>query len=258
MNKVRLCHIQVHNVNMPEAVGAVEEMLAGDGGRYVVPVNVDVLVRSEKNPVLLRAIEGAHLVLADGMPLVWMSRLFKTPVKERVSGSDLVPALCRVAAEKGYTVFFLGGREGVAKQAAENLARQLPGIRVVGVHAPSFGFMEDPAEIAEVNQMISRAAPDLLIVCLGCPKQERFILENRRRYRAGVSICAGATVDFLAGSAKRAPEWMRRAGLEWFHRFLRDPARMFRRYFIDDLRVLRLILLHGKEGRRRAARRDES
>jgi len=181
------------------------------------------------------------MVLVDGKPLIWISKLYKTPVLEKVSGSDLVPQLCKIAAKKGYTIFILGGAKGVAEKAKINLEKQFSNIKVVGTYSPPYNFENSKEELNKINFEITNAHPEIVIVCFGCPKQEKFIYENYREYDAIVSICAGATVDFLAGNIKRAPKWMSNCGLEWFYRFLKEPKRLFRRYFINDVKILQLI-----------------
>ena len=146
-----------------------------------------------------------------------------------------------MAAQMGYSIFIIGGAEGIADRAKENLERDLPGIRIAGTYAPPYGFEKDEAELCRINEMISDVHPDIVIACFGCPKQEKWIYENYQKYDGIVSICAGATVDFLAGNVKRAPRWMSEHGLEWFYRFLQEPKRMFKRYFIDDVKILGLI-----------------
>lgn len=188
------------------------------------------------------------MVLVDGKPLVWISKLHGKPLKAKISGSDLVPLLCEVAAEKGYKIFIIGGKDGIAEQAKEKLENRLPKIKIVGTYAPPFGFEKNESELDKINQMISEAHPDLLIACFGCPKQEKWIYENIEKYNAKVSVCAGATVDFLAGNVKRAPRWMSDHGLEWFYRFTQEPKRMFKRYFVDDTKIVKLIFKYAKKG----------
>ena len=158
----------------------------------------------------------------------------------------MVPRLCEVAAQKGYKAFIIGGKDGIADKAKQRLIEKHPEITIVGTYAPPLGFEKDQTELDKINQMISEAHPDLLIACFGCPKQEKWIYENIAKYEAKVSICAGATVDFLAGNVKRAPQWMSEHGLEWFYRFLQEPTRLFKRYFIDDVKILRLIWKYRK------------
>lgn len=242
MEKQPLLNTYVSNVTMEETVEAIEAMIASGKKSYVVAINVDVVMKIENDPYLKEITDKADMVLVDGTPLVWIAKAHKKPVKEKVSGSDLVPQLCKTAAEKGYTVFILGGKDGVAQQAKANLEKKYPGIRIVGTYAPPVGFEKNAEELAKTNAAITGASPDLLITCFGCPKQEKFIYENMENYDARVSVCAGATVDFLAGNVKRAPKWMSDHGLEWFYRFTQEPKRLFKRYFVDDMKILGLAL----------------
>ncbi len=241
MEKQALLNTFINNVTMSETVEAIEQMIAADKKSYIVAINVDVVMKIEADPYLKKIVDDADMVLVDGKPLVWISKLHGRPLKEKVSGSDLVPLLCEVAAKNGYKVFIIGGKEGSAERAKQRLEEKLPDIKIVGTYAPPFGFEKDDAELERINRMISQAHPDLLITCFGCPKQEKWIYENIEKYDAKVSICAGATVDFLAGNVTRAPRWMSEHGLEWFYRFLQEPRRMFRRYFVDDMKIIGLI-----------------
>lgn len=242
MEKQPLLNTYVNSVDMAETIAAIEQMIADGKKSYIVAINVDVVMKIEEDPYLKKIVDEADMVLVDGKPLIWISKLHKQEVKAKISGSDLVPLLCKVAAQKGYSMFIIGGKDGIAEQAKKRLEQQLPGIQIVGTYAPPMGFEKDEAELNKINHMISEKQPDLLIACFGCPKQEKWIYENIGKYDAKVSICAGATVDFLAGNVKRAPKWMSEHGLEWFYRFLQEPKRMFKRYFVDDVKILKLIL----------------
>ena len=241
MNKQPLLNTYINNVTMSETIEAIEHMIHKDGKSYVVAINVDVVMKIENDPYLKKIVDNADMVLVDGKPLVWISKWYNRPLKAKISGSDLVPILCEVASKKGYTIFIIGGKDGIAAQAKTRLENRYPNIRIVGTYAPPFGFEKDSNELNHINQMISDAKPDLLITCFGCPKQEKWIYENISKYNAKVSVCAGATVDFLAGNVKRAPRWMSEHGLEWFYRFLQEPKRMFKRYFVDDVKIIGLI-----------------
>lgn len=241
MEKQPLLNTYVNNVNMDETVRAIEDMIASEKRSYIVAINVDVVIKIENDRYLKEITDKADMVLVDGKPLEWIAKWHKRPIKAKISGSDLVPILCKRAAEKGYSIFIIGGKEGIAEKAKQNLERDLPGIKIVGTYAPPFGFEKDERELKKINEMISNAHPDILIACFGCPKQEKWIYENYQKYDAKVSVCAGATVDFLAGKVNRAPKWMSEHGLEWFYRFLQEPKRMFKRYFIDDVKILKLI-----------------
>ena len=241
MEKQPLLNTYVNNVNMDEAIQAIEDMIASEKKSYIVAINVDVVMKIENDSYLKEITDRADMVLVDGKPLEWIAKWHKRPIKAKISGSDLVPILCKRAAEKGYSIFIIGGKEGIAEKAQQNLERDLPGIRIVGTYAPAFGFEKDEKELNRINEMISSAHPDILIACFGCPKQEKWIYENISKYDAKVSVCAGATVDFLAGNVNRAPRWMSEHGLEWFYRFLQEPKRMFKRYFVDDVKIVGLI-----------------
>ncbi|GEP65550.1 acetyl-mannosamine transferase [Clostridium beijerinckii] len=241
-SKIKFLNTYVNNVSMKETLSYIENCIKEDSKKsYIIAVNVDVIIKIENDSYLKEIADNADMVLMDGKPLVWISSLLKTPVKEKISGSDLVPLVCEMAANKGYTMFFIGGKEGIADQAKVRLEKQYPQIKIVGTYAPKFGFEKSEEELNKINRMISDVKPDILVVCFGCPKQEKFIYENIDKYDAKISICAGATIDFLAGNISRAPQWMSNNGLEWFYRFMQEPKRLFRRYFVDDTKIFKLI-----------------
>ena len=241
MKKQPLLNTYVNNVTLEETVECIEKLIAEKKKAYIVPINVDVVMKIEKDKYLKEIADNADMVLVDGQPLVWVAKWHKKPVKAKISGSDLVPYLCKVSAKKNYSIFIIGGKDGIAEKAADKLRVDIPGINIVGTYAPPFGFEKDEEELAKINKMISDVHPDVLITCFGCPKQEKFIYENYQKYDALVSICAGATVDFLAGNVKRAPKWMSDHGLEWLYRFFQEPKRLFKRYFVDDVKILKLV-----------------
>lgn len=241
MEKQPLLNTYVNNLNMDEAIQAIEDMIASEKKSYIVAINVDVVMKIESDPYLKKITDEADMVIVDGKPLQWIAKWHKRPIKEKISGSDLVPLLCEVSVKRGYSIFIIGGKDGIAEQAKKKLEEKHTGINVVGTYSPPFGFEKNEVELKKINEMITVAHPDILIACFGCPKQEKWIYENYQKYDAKVSICAGATVDFLAGNVNRAPKWMSEHGLEWFYRFLQEPKRMFKRYFIDDIKVLGLI-----------------
>ena len=215
---------------------------------YVVTPNVDHIIQLERGGELAEAYKEADLIITDGKPLIWISKLYKTPIKEKISGSDLFPRLCDLAAKKGYRMFFLGAAEGVAEKAAANMEKRFPGLQVVGTYSPPIGFEENKTEMQRIRSMIKDAAPHVLIVALGCPKQELFILHNKDELCVPLSLGLGASLDFEAGNIKRAPKWMANCGLERLHRMIQDPQRLIKRYLIDDLKVFRLIFKYRNKG----------
>lgn len=242
MARMKFMNTEIDNLTMNEALERIDTLIQERNSSYVVTPNVDHIVQLENNQELRRSYANAALVLVDGKPLLWIAKLYGTPIKEKISGSDLFPRLCGLASEKGYKMFFLGAAEGVAERAAENLRRKHRGLDISGVYSPPMGFESDEKEMKKIEEMVKNAAPDILVVGLGCPKQERFMYCNSRRLGVPVSLGLGASFDFEAGVKRRAPGWMSNCGLEWFYRFLQEPGRMFRRYFVDDVKILKYVL----------------
>lgn len=235
--------MELSRVTMAQAAAAVlnwcREPQTG-ACRYVVTPNTDHAVLFQRRADLRAAYQDASLVLADGAPLVWTARLLGQPLPERVAGSDLVPRLFH-APKTPLRVFLLGAEPGVAKLAATRIARDYPGIQVVGTLSPPIGFENDSAENDRILSAIAADAPDLVIVGLGAPKQEIWVHRHRRQLQAKVVICAGATIDFLAGHRRRSPVWMRRVGLEWLYRLGAEPRRLAARYARDAWTLPQLV-----------------
>lgn len=236
-----LLNTDITNLSMEGMLEAVMDHLHEGRQGYLVAVNVDVIMKLERDPELAAITREADLVAVDGKPLLWIARHYRHPVREKVSGSDLVPLLMPRLAAEGRSVFLLGGREGVPELAAKNLLARYPGLVVAGTLSPPLGFEQKEAELTRITEAVNAARPDVLLVCFGCPKQEKWVGRHLRETNAGFAICAGATVDFLAGTVSRAPRWMSEHGLEWFYRFLKEPRRLFHRYFIEDVQILPLI-----------------
>ena len=234
MCRIKFMNTEIDNLTMSETLSSIEDLIQQKKNAYVVTPNVDHIVKLESNEKLKAAYSEAALILTDGKPLIWASKLYRTPIKEKISGSDLFPELCKLSASRHYTMFFLGAREGVALKAAENLKKKYNGLDIVGCYSPPVGFEKDSAELDKIEKMIKDANPHILIVALGCPKQESFIHQFRNRLNVPISFCLGATLDFEAGNVKRAPRWIANAGLEWAYRIYQEPRRMFRRYVLED------------------------
>lgn len=215
----------------------------GDLCRYVVTPNVDHAVQLSHNVPLQLSYAGAAMVLADGAPIVGASRLLGQALPERVAGSDLVPSVLAAAAdaERPLRVFLLGAGPGVAERAAANIHENYPGVEIVGTHCPPLGFEHDSEANQAAIDAVAAAKPDLLVVGLGAPKQELWVAKHQEQLDAKVALCAGATIDFLAGEKKRSPVWLQRLGLEWFHRLATEPRRLLRRYATDALVFPQLV-----------------
>ncbi len=238
MTRMRLMNTEIDNLTMDETLDAIDSLIKEDNCSYVVTPNVDHIVQLEKDEELKRVYENASLILTDGKPLIWISNWYKTPIKEKISGSDLFPRVCELAAKKGYTMYLLGAAEGVADKAAKNLMDKYKGLNIVGTYSPPFGFEKDKVELKKIERQIQEVHPDILIVGLGCPKQEKYMYHHCKELDVPISFGLGASIDFEAGNIKRAPRWMSEHGLEWLYRITQDPKRLAKRYLVDDMKII--------------------
>lgn len=215
-------------------------MIASRRPHYIATANVDFLAHAQHDAELRRILLNANLVLCDGTPLVWASRLLGNPLPERVAGSDLMPHLLDAAARKKYRLFFLGATAEANEQAAANVRTQFADVIIAGHYSPPFRPLAE-MDNEEIARRIRAARPDILFVAFGCPKAEKWIAMNYRALGVPVTIGVGATIDFLAGRVRRAPVWMRRAGVEWVFRLWQEPRRLFKRY-LGDLRIFAMAM----------------
>ena len=237
--RVRIGDLWIDALTMPSALDAIEALVARRHGGSVLTPNVDHVVRVERDLLLRRAYALADLSLADGQPIVWASRLLRTPLPEKISGSDLVGPLLARAAARGWRVYLLGGARGSAEAARARLFAD-PGVSVCGAEGPRVS-VEPGADEAALVDRIRESNPQLILVGLGCPKQERFIARNAARFAPAVCLGIGASIDFIAGAVARAPRWVSRAGLEWLFRLAQEPRRLARRYLLEDPRFAAIV-----------------
>ena len=247
MSRIKFLNTYIDNLTMEEALLRIDELIKGSNHAYVVTPNVDHIVKLEKDEKFRQVYNDADLILADGMPLIWISKVLKTSIKEKVSGSDLFPKVCEMASQKKYSIFLLGAAEGVAEKAAEKLCKRYKGLKVVGVYSPPYGFEKNENEIAKIIDMVKSCKPKILAVGVGAPKQEKFIYKYKEVMNVPISLAVGASIDFEAGNVKRAPLWMQKSGLEWLYRLCKEPKRMFRRYLIDDLKIVKIVIKYRKQ-----------
>ncbi len=240
-SRARIGHVPMDAVTFDGALARIAELVAAGRGGSVFTPNIDHVVLAEEDPRLRAAYGDVSLSLVDGTPLVWAARALGAGIPEKVSGSDLVLPLMRLAAEKKWRVYFLGGADGVAAKAAEILRRDMPGIDIVGWSSPRIALGGDAASYRPIVDSILAARPDLVLVALGCPKQELFIHATTPALGAVVSVGVGASLDFVAGTVKRAPRWMSRVGLEWAFRLGQEPRRLWRRYLVQDPKFLAVL-----------------
>ncbi|WP_257151841.1 WecB/TagA/CpsF family glycosyltransferase [Bacillus toyonensis] len=242
---VNLFGVDFSNLTMQEAIQDIDEIInknreSSEQG-YVVTPNVDHIVNVHKDSYFREIYKGATLTLVDGAPIFMLSKKIGVPLKEKVSGSDLTPYLFELAQRNNYKVFIFGSREGVPDLAIQKIKSEYGYTFPIKSYSPPFGFEKQPDVLEGGIKKIQEFQPDILLVSLGSPKGERFIYENLQELNVPISLQIGASIDFIAGTVKRAPLWMQKLGLEWFYRFLQEPKRMFRRYFINDSYFLVLV-----------------
>ncbi len=240
-NRLMIGRIGFDVLSFQEALSRVMLLATSTRGAYVVTPNVDHVVRAEHDGSFARIANEADLVLADGMPLIWASRLLDRKLPMRIAGSDLAPAVCDAAASLGLSVFLLGGMPGEADLAAQKLRQKNPSLQVVGTVCPPFGFEHDAEECARIVELINQAKPSIVLVGVGSPKQEHWIYTWRDRLDAGVLIGVGATIGFMAGTLRRAPRMMQKIGAEWIYRLSQEPGRLVGRY-VKDFEIFSIVV----------------
>ena len=227
----------IDDISFDEALGKISEYAKMHEKKYVVTPNADHAIKLEKDATFRQVYENADLIVTDGTPLMWIADSMNCPITEKIPGADMLPRVCEMAAKENLSVFLFGAADGVARKAADKLQKRYEGLNICGVYSPPMGFENEDTELEKAINAINEKKPDILVVGLGSPKQEKFIYKYRKRMEYGVALPFGAAIDFEAGNVKRAPKWMRRNGLEWFYRFLKEPGRLFRRYFVDDIKI---------------------
>lgn len=218
------------------------ESRAGRGGWIATP-NIDICRQASRDPAARALVQGATLVVPDGMPLVWAAHVRGERLAERVAGSSLISSLSRAAADADLSIYLLGGSPGVPNLAAAELTSRYPGLKVVGTDAPPLGFDQSAKGLAAVCERLSQATPDIVFVGLGFPKQERLITKLAPVLPHAWFVGCGAAIPFVAGTLRRAPAWMQQAGLEWMFRLFNEPRRLFRRYIVHDAPYAARLLL---------------
>jgi N-acetylglucosaminyldiphosphoundecaprenol N-acetyl-beta-D-mannosaminyltransferase len=219
-------------------------------------VNARSVFLAADSPRFAEILNHSALSIADGMSVVVASRLLGTPLRARVTGVDLVEELCKCCAREHLSVYFLGGRPGAADRAAALLKTRYPGLLLAGTDCPPYGFEDQPAENERVLRRIRAAAPDILFVALGMPKQEYWIAENGSALNVRIAMPVGGTFELLAGLVPRAPRWLQVIGMEWLFRLVIEPRRLWRRYLIGNARFIALVARQYLEVKRTTAERD--
>jgi len=227
-----------------QVLSYLEEQIQKRQQCFCVTLNLDILRIASENPKFMDIVKKAHFVFADGMPLIWLSRLITKTTEttailpERVPGCDIVQDLCRLSHEKGYKIYMLGAGPGVADLAKSKLEQSLPNVRICGTYCPSAEELKDERQSQQIIQQINASEADVLLVALGAPKQETWIHTHLAKLTPYVIIPCGGSIDFIAGTQKKSPKWLGKLGLEWLYRMAYNPGRLFERYILNDLPFL--------------------
>ncbi len=229
---IAILGVPFDNVTTVETMEMIEQMILSRRPHYLATANVDFIAQAAKDVELRRILFDAHLVLCDGTPLLWASRLLGNRLPERVAGSDLVPLLLKLAAEKGYRPFLLGASPDSLDAAVRRATEKHPKLKFAGYYSPPFHKLLE-MDHQEIRNRILESQPDILLVAFGCPKQEKWINMHFRSLGVPVSVGVGGSIDFLAGKLARAPRWMQKTGIEWIFRLAQEPRRLFKRYAVD-------------------------
>ena len=250
IERVELFGCTFDRVDLTQAIAQVEHAIADRKTlTQSVGVNLDQLLKMQREPDFAKIILSCDQITADGQPIVWLSRLFQDPLPARVPSVDIMDALLPIAAKKGYKIFMLGAKEESVQAAANNIEKDHPGIRIVGRQNGYFG-VEDEADIAK---RINDSDADILLIAISSPKKEEFVERNRSELQVPFVMGVGGAFDIRAGLTTRAPIWMRKTGVEWVWRFAQEPKRMGPR-IVDDLKFSRYIVREWRQ-RRRARKR---
>jgi N-acetylglucosaminyldiphosphoundecaprenol N-acetyl-beta-D-mannosaminyltransferase len=243
-DRAPLSGVLLDRVGVAEAARRLARYAASPRMHQVVAVNLDCLRIAQVDDEFRQTINEADLAVADGMPLVWASRLGGRPLPERVTGNSLVEKSCELSAATGAGIFLLGARPGLAERAAGTIATRYPGARVAGAYSPPFGPLS-PRVDREMVERVNRSGARILLVALGAPRQDNWIRAHRDELQVGVAFGVGCGIDLLAGLVPRAPLWMQRAGFEWLHRFRCEPGRLWHRYFVNDTPMFARLVAEG-------------
>lgn len=241
VQRIKFMNICIDNVNVRECLEWVKNTIEFGNHEYVVTPNVDHLVKLQGDKTFLDSYLNAGLVAVDGTPIIKTAKFYKTPLKEKITGPRLADAVIQMAEKEGFTIFILGGKPGVADLAKQKLENKYPNLKVLGTYSPVFGFEKDINEKQKIVSLIETVKPQIIIAGMGSPKTEKFLYEIKKSNPANVTLSVGAALDFFAGTVKRCPMWINRIGFEWLYRFFKEPCRMFRRYFVDDIKYVKLI-----------------
>jgi len=257
--RVRLMGAPMDVVTEADAVQTILDAAEAGRGHWTITANLDHLRRYRCDPLAKSLLEEADLVVADGMPLIWASRLAGEPLPERVSGSSMVWSLCEAASVRRQSVFLLGGDPGVAERAADIFRDRYPGLEIAGTACPPLGFENDERELARIRHQVFETSPRIVFVALGFTKQDVLIRALRTSLPRASFLGVGISLSYATGDVSRAPGWICRLGLEWAYRLSQEPTRaLARRYLIDGLPFAPQLMMSAARHRLRGPSRGPS
>ena len=230
MNKITLFGCPIDNLSFDDTLRKIEDSIQKRKPIRHCAINAAKIVKIQSDRRLREVLVSSDMISPDGQSIVWASRFLKKPLTERVTGVDLMQKLLELSAKKGYKVFLFGAREEVIYELKEKLKRELPGLNLVGWRNGYFSKDEEEGIVKEINQK----KPDILFVGMSSPKKEYWMNKYQSALKVPLCMGVGGSFDVLVGKIKRAPQWMQKLGLEWFHRFLQEPTRMWKRYLVTN------------------------
>ena len=241
-SKVNILGVQISNISKENLLDAFTQRIQQKQKTQVCITPVNSVLAAIKDPQVLSIYNASEYVLCDSTPIKWASYFLNTPIQERITGLDLLPNVVAHCAEHNFSIFLLGASPGVANTLKEKIVSLYPNCKVVGIYVPPFMKVFSEQENKKMIDAVNATSPDVLLVSLTAPKQDIWIAQNIHQVNAPIQIGIGGAFEVMAGLAKRAPKWMHAAGLEWFYRFIQEPKRLFRRYFIEAPLFIPLIL----------------
>ena len=240
--KINIAGTGISNVTLSETILIFDQWIQGQEKKRVCVTPVNCVIWANENSILQNIYNTADLTLCDGVPLIWASRFLNNgTLRGRVTGLDLLPIFIEHSYTKGYSMFFLGAAERTIGILKEKLETKYPGIRIVGMYSPPYAKKFSESENQKIVSLVNDAKPDIIWVSLTAPKQDNWINEFFPVLNTKIAIGIGGALDVMAGNINRAPAWMQKNGLEWLFRFLKEPKRLFRRYFIEAPRIIPLV-----------------
>lgn len=232
--------VNVSATNMTDAVNIIMDWVNNNEKRFVIARDVGGIVRCQADKNFKALHEKSGLNVPDGAPLVWVGKLYGFAETDRVFGPELMLKVCKKSIEYGYTHFIYGGKPGLADELRNNLCEWFPGLQIVGTYTPPFRPLNEDEE-QELISIINQLKPDIFWVCIGSPKQEFFSDQYLYKLDTKVMICVGAAIDFHTGRLVDAPDWVKKIGMQWFHRLCQEPKRLWKKYLINNSTFLILI-----------------